>query len=85
MVAQVGRATLRQVDIFARFGGEEFVVALPESSQEQALLVAERLRQIVAATPVNSFDPPLKITLSMGVADQDPIGVIFSHFSRPRT
>ena len=66
-VAEIGRTTLRQVDIFARFGGEEFIIALPESSEEQALHVAERLRQTVAATPIKSYDPPLHITLSLGV------------------
>ena len=45
-VAEELRAALRQSDILARFGGDEFIVALPETSIEQAEAVAEKLRQV---------------------------------------
>lgn len=59
---------LRRSDQLGRFGGEEFVVLLPETSQEQALLAAERIRTAVAQ-PAEGLPP---ITVSIGVATNQP-------------
>ncbi len=67
MVATIGRSTLRRIDIFARYGGEEFVIALPETTLEQALQAAERLRQTLGETPINTHGEPLHITVSIGL------------------
>ncbi len=67
MVAAIGRATLRRIDIFARYGGEEFVIALPETPLEQALQAAERLRQTLGETPINTQGKPLYMTVSIGL------------------
>ena len=69
-VADVLRARLRPFDIAGRFGGEEYSVALPEASHEDALVIAENIRKAVAETP---FPLPgdggvVHATLSMGVA-----------------
>jgi len=62
---------LRDVDVFGRFGGEEFVAALPETSMETALEVAERLRDCLASTEVTISDgAPLKFTVSIGAAER---------------
>ena len=66
-VAQVVRTVLRKVDIFARIGGEEFVIALPETGLEKALHVAERLRESLAETPIANSGPSLHITVSIGI------------------
>ncbi len=67
-LSQVLQDTLRNVDIIGRIGGEEFVVLLPETDLEQALEVAERLREIVAAAPViREAGLPLHFTVSIGV------------------
>ena len=59
---------LRDIDIFGRVGGEEFAGVLPQTSAEQALDVAERLRQIVErAEFTRAHGLPLHITLSIGV------------------
>jgi diguanylate cyclase (GGDEF)-like protein len=55
--------SLRETDVLARFGGEEFVVFLPGTNQDDAMLVAERIRLSIANNTV-----PVSITVSIGVA-----------------
>lgn len=63
------KANLRNVDLLARLGGEEFLVALPETDHIEAAHAAERLRRVVSDLPIRSssrgIDVP--ITLSIGV------------------
>lgn len=61
---------LRPGDLIARIGGEEFLVALPDVSQPEALALAERLRRCVADRPfdVGAGEAGLRVTLSIGVA-----------------
>ncbi|MFW6057576.1 MAG: diguanylate cyclase [Persicimonas sp.] len=62
--------TLRQTDTIGRYGGEEFVVVMPQTPLEEASgYVAERLRDAVAATPVDTDAGPVEITISLGVAE----------------
>ena len=65
MLAEILRAGLRVVDTAARFGGDEFVIILPQANTEGALLVAERLRNRIAQMDVPGFG---KVTASFGVA-----------------
>jgi len=59
----------RSGDLAARFGGEEFVLLLPDTDASQALAVAEALRQSVAAMALPHAKSPLgRVTLSLGVA-----------------
>lgn len=60
------RATLRAGDIFARLGGEEFIVMLPGQGLPEALLMAERLRVLIAQNEVPGC--PARITVSAGLA-----------------
>lgn len=63
------REGLRHVDCIARYGGEEFVVLLPEMGVEEAMGAAERLRGLVASTPVElSSGESLYLSVSIGVA-----------------
>ncbi len=66
------RASLREVDILGRLGGEEFAILLPETPLAGAVDVAERLRQAIAAIaiPLDSNRPPLTLTASLGVAER---------------
>ncbi len=69
VLAAVGaaiRATIRDSDFAGRYGGEEFIVALPNTSTESALGVAELLRRAIGAIVVPSVDQA--ITTSIGVA-----------------
>lgn len=62
--------SVRAVDLVARFGGEEFVVLLPEMAAEQSLVAAERVRAEVQAHPVDVAKgaAPVPITVSVGAA-----------------
>ncbi|MFO7916664.1 MAG: GGDEF domain-containing protein [Anaerolineae bacterium] len=60
-------STLRKVDIFGRYGGEEFAVLLPETALEKAKAVAERLRH-AAIRPIETEEGELTVTISLGVA-----------------
>ncbi|MES5046641.1 PleD family two-component system response regulator [Rhizobium nepotum] len=64
------RSTVRGADLACRYGGEEFVVVMPDTSIEVAAGVAERLRAIIEDRPfyVRSIDRELSITASLGIA-----------------
>jgi two-component system, cell cycle response regulator len=65
---------VRPSDFFVRMGGEEFAVVMPETSQANAAMVAERLRQSIASKPVIIAGSPegIKVTVSIGVAETRP-------------
>jgi len=67
-VAETAEAELRKSDWFGRYGGEEFVAALPGSNFLNALAIAERLRTAVAAMRLPCIDD-YRCTISIGVAD----------------
>ena len=66
------RAHCRQHDLLGRYGGEEFVLCLPETTAEKALETAERIRQAVAATAMDIDGNAIGITISVGVALLEP-------------
>ena len=69
-IAEVFRALLRHYDVPARFGGEEFSILLPETSPEEALEIAERIRRAVSQRTfdVETSSEPIRATVSIGVA-----------------
>lgn len=67
-VAERLRLHLRAVDVVARFGGEEFVVAMAPQPADDAGMVAERLRMAICETPVRVGQRTLDISISIGVA-----------------
>ncbi|WP_338414603.1 GGDEF domain-containing protein [uncultured Sphaerotilus sp.] len=66
-IAQACQRTLRKTDLLARFGGEEFIVLLPETGQREAVRLAERMRMAVF-TDLRLPDHPLAgaVTISLG-------------------
>jgi diguanylate cyclase (GGDEF)-like protein len=58
---------LRNTDLFARWGGEEFVMMLPETTPGDSLLIAERLRQIIASSTIQCEPGTVTVTASFGV------------------
>jgi two-component system cell cycle response regulator len=62
------RATVRKEDLFARYGGEEFAMVLVETSEPDAVVAAERLREMIANHQFRFETTPLKLTISVGVA-----------------
>jgi diguanylate cyclase (GGDEF)-like protein len=67
-LAHLLRTTVRGTDLAARFGGEEFVVLLPETPLAGALEIAERLRRQVETMIVEWQNTPIEVRISIGVA-----------------
>ena len=67
-IGQLVNQTIRSVDIPARFGGDEYVILLPETSLEGGVKFAERLRTKIKSEQFEGRDGPFSITVSMGVA-----------------
>jgi two-component system cell cycle response regulator len=67
-------ANVRGIDLACRFGGEEFVVVMPDTDVEFASVVAERLRRGVETTPFPISREPhkLNVTISIGIAGSEP-------------
>jgi diguanylate cyclase (GGDEF)-like protein len=65
------RKRVRSEDIVGRWGGEEFVVALPDTTAEGALALAEQLRRSIARRPLDIGERAVRLTISIGVAAHD--------------
>ncbi|MDP2243226.1 sensor domain-containing diguanylate cyclase [Pseudomonas sp.] len=66
------RDNLRQSDILCRWGGEEFIILLKDTSPEQARLLAEKIRQQTEQASFSYKDASLRITTSIGLAELHP-------------
>jgi two-component system cell cycle response regulator len=71
-VAAILKKGIRQADLLCRYGGDEFVMLLSQTPPDQAILLAERLRQSIAQSSMNRAEQDLKITVSIGVAGLEP-------------
>ena len=71
---RVVKEVIREYDLIARYGGEEFVFVLPETEPEDALLVAEKIRQTVDDYVFDDGEKTYRVTISIGVASARPSG-----------
>jgi len=60
---------MRAIDVVSRYGGEEFMIAMPNTSEGEALIAADRVRGLIAGTPIYVDGQALRITTSAGVAE----------------
>lgn len=67
-VAAACQHQLRSTDLFARYGGEEFIALLEEGTAEDAALIAERIRQVIAAARFEVDRQAIQATISVGIA-----------------
>jgi diguanylate cyclase (GGDEF)-like protein len=67
-VAKLAATSLRKSDLVGRYGGEEFGILLPEVAGDGALIVAERIRSSVAASPASFDGRSVPVTISLGAA-----------------
>ena len=65
------KALLRTEDVFGRYGGEEFAIILPETDVKGAMILAERICQNLANTPLAYKDKMINISVSIGVSSLD--------------
>ena len=70
-LASTVRTKIRREDIFARFGGEEFAVLLPELDHKQAAQVAEKTRKMVEKQTFKFDNQAITVTISMGISTVD--------------
>ena len=70
-IADILNSETRSGDCLARWGGEEFVIFLPETPCDTALAIAERLREKIAAMTLSDPLQSLELTVSLGVAEND--------------
>lgn len=67
-IAKTIYSSIRETDIVARFGGEEFVVLLPYTPEKEAIFVAEKIRELIEQKDIQSHGENLRITVSIGVS-----------------
>lgn len=68
LAARMGAATRQSIDVVARYGGDEFVLVLPETDADGAIAVADKLRLATSETPFAGGNQHVHATISVGVA-----------------
>jgi diguanylate cyclase (GGDEF)-like protein len=68
-LSRIIKANLREVDVFGRYGGEEFLIILPNIEVADAAPVAEKIRTRIAQTRFDCAGDEISITLSLGLLD----------------
>jgi len=68
-IGQVLRKILRETDVVGRYGGDEFVVVLPETPLNGAMVIAERVRKKIEDYEFVAQDLSIHLTISLGVAN----------------
>ena len=66
--AKTCRENIREIDLFARFGGDEFALVVPEANREQAYQAVERVRAAVAAMSIDVDGKRVSLTMSAGIS-----------------
>jgi two-component system cell cycle response regulator len=75
IMRQVGfmlKGGIRHADLLCRYGGDEFVCLLSQTSTDQAMVLAERLRRLIEESSLNPLGQGLKVTISIGVTGLEP-------------
>ncbi len=71
-VAKRLTASVRGYDSVGRYGGEEFLIIVPGCNPQGLIISAERLRGVIAETPINSASGPIPVTISVGLVSVGP-------------
>jgi two-component system, cell cycle response regulator len=76
---RITKEVIREYDLIARYGGEEFAYVFPETSAEEAMLIAEKLRKTTEDYVFDDGANTYRLTISIGVASARPAG---EHFDK---
>jgi diguanylate cyclase (GGDEF)-like protein len=71
-VVQIAKKRLRETDVLSRYGGEEFVVVLPNTTSKDAFAVAEDIRKHIASSFLGHKEERKNVTISIGIAETLP-------------
>lgn len=72
-LSQICRDNIRSTDVFSRYGGEEFIILMPETGLESGQQKTEVLRELISAKPLIEFnDREISVSFSAGVAEWEP-------------
>jgi diguanylate cyclase len=82
IIAEVMQDNIRAADFVARFGGEEFVILMPETDMKAGKKVAEKLRRKIEKCDFYYRDNPVKISISGGLAESQPDDTADAIFER---
>ncbi len=66
--SRIVQQIIREVDIIGRFGGDEFLILLPEANAEQAYQIMERINQVLESSPIFYQDESFSLSVSSGIA-----------------
>lgn len=69
VVARRAGEQMRSADVLARYGGEEFIVLAPDSTADSAAVIAERIRNVIAASVIQTGTGTAAVTISIGVGE----------------
>ena len=69
-------SVMRSYDSLGRLGGEEFLILFPGTSQDEALKICHRIREVIAREPVEFNGTAISLTVSQGVVAADTSGTI---------
>ena len=79
-LAHVIQSSLRQTDFLGRMGGEEFAIIMPQTPGQEALLAANRLRNLIGSHMMETSKGPIRISASMGVVEFAEDGLLSIDF-----
>ncbi len=74
----VAKETMRNSDVIGRYGGEEFCILMPSTNEQEAMLLAERIRYKFENHPLAFYDKAIYSTVSIGVCDSKQVGREFN-------
>jgi diguanylate cyclase (GGDEF)-like protein len=72
VIARILKEQVRRVDIVGRYGGEEFLILMPQTTSQEVIPVADRIRHEIQEYPFRREGANLQVTLSVGMATFDP-------------
>jgi two-component system cell cycle response regulator len=72
-ISKIFISNLREIDVIARYGGEEFVIIFPETTHQNAAILADKLRKSIAQHDWSSIAEGLVVTISIGISSNDSL------------